>query len=50
MTEMGSMNRVCFESILHVAETAIGWGHQYELVEDVAREIEVQIIEDDDYI
>ena len=50
VTEIGNINRVCFQSIHHVAETAIGWGHRYELMEDVAREIEAQIIEDDDYI
>ena len=37
---IGQMSWACFENIICVADTAVGWNHCYELMDLVAKEAE----------
>jgi hypothetical protein len=50
MAEIGRMDRVCFDNGVKLAETAVGWGHRFKLMDQIAREAEAWITEDKDFI
>lgn len=50
IADIGRMDRTCFNNAVNVAQTAIGWGHRYELMETAAVEAELTIMEDRDFI
>ena len=48
--DIGQMDRMCFKNGVDVAETAVGWGHCYELLDLAAKEAESYIVEDETFI